>query len=92
MKKSMRSTAPLPGLPLTTELLLLPDGQVLVHNLTPAFARLLAGLNPECEQIASRTRLRSASAFTRFRRDKSARQAQHPVSSIPHPPNHELPD
>jgi len=37
-----------------SELLILPDGQVLVHNLTPTFAGLLAGLNPDCEQIASR--------------------------------------
>ena len=45
-----------------SELLILPDGQILVHNLTPAFARLLAGLNPDCGQIASRvTRLRGRS-------------------------------
>ena len=37
-----------------SELLILPDGQILVHNLTPAFAGLLAGLNPDCEQITSR--------------------------------------
>jgi hypothetical protein len=37
-----------------SELLILPDGQILVHNLTPTFAGLLAGLNPDCEQIASR--------------------------------------
>ena len=42
-----------PGL--TTELLLLPDGRILVHNLTQPFAELLAQLNPNCEQIASRT-------------------------------------
>ncbi len=38
---------------LTTELLILPDGQVLVHNLTQPFAELLAELNPACEQITS---------------------------------------
>src|SRR5208282_2952853 len=37
-----------------SELLILPDGQVLVHNLTPTFAGLLAGLNPDCEQITLR--------------------------------------
>jgi len=37
-----------------SELLILPDGRILVHNLTPAFAGLLTGLNPDCEQIASR--------------------------------------
>jgi hypothetical protein len=40
--------------PLTTELLLLPDGRILVHNLTPAFAALLSELNPDDEQINSR--------------------------------------
>ena len=40
---------------LTTELLILPDGQILVHNLTQPFAELLAELNPSCEQITSRT-------------------------------------
>jgi hypothetical protein len=39
---------------LTTELLILPDGRVLVHNLTQPFAELLAELNPDCEQITSR--------------------------------------
>ncbi len=40
--------------PLTTELLLLPDGRILVHNLTPVFAELLRGLNPGDEQIQPR--------------------------------------
>lgn len=40
----------------STELLILPDGQILVHNLTPAFAELLHELNPACEQITERTR------------------------------------
>ncbi len=31
---------------LTTEMLLLPDGEILVHNLTPTMAALLAELNP----------------------------------------------
>jgi len=39
---------------LTTELLILPDGQILVHNLTQPFAELLKELNPDCEQISSR--------------------------------------
>jgi hypothetical protein len=41
---------------LTSELLLMPDGRILVHNLTPAFADLLHELNPACEQITDRTR------------------------------------
>jgi hypothetical protein len=41
-----------------SELLILPDGQILVHNLTPAFAGLLRKLNPDDEHISSRvTRL-----------------------------------
>jgi hypothetical protein len=39
---------------LTTELLILPDGRILVHNLTQPFAELLRELNPNCEQISSR--------------------------------------
>jgi len=37
-----------------SELLVLPDGRILVHNLTPAFAGLLHELNPDDEQISSR--------------------------------------
>jgi len=39
---------------LTTELLILPDGRILVHNLTQPFAELLKQLNPVDEQIAPR--------------------------------------
>ena len=39
---------------LQTELLIMPDGRILVHNLTPAFAGLLKELNPDDEQISSR--------------------------------------
>ena len=39
---------------LTTELLVLPDGRVLVHNLTPVFADLLSELNPDDEQLQPR--------------------------------------
>lgn len=39
---------------LSTELLILPDGKILVHNLTRPFAELLRELNPDCEQIAAR--------------------------------------
>lgn len=38
-----------------SELLILQDGRILVHNLTPAFADLLHELNPEETQIAGRT-------------------------------------
>ena len=39
---------------LVTELLILPDGRILVHNLTGPFARLLSELNPADEQISPR--------------------------------------
>ena len=42
---------------LVSELLILPDGRVLVHSLTPTFAALLSELNPACEQISSRITL-----------------------------------
>ena len=41
---------------LLSELLILPDGRVLVHNLTPAFADLLHELNPDDGQIRPRAR------------------------------------
>jgi len=39
---------------LTTDLLILPDGRILVHNMTRPFAELLSQLNPEDEQIEPR--------------------------------------
>jgi hypothetical protein len=39
---------------LTTELLILPDGRILVHNLTQPFAELLKALNPADEHISPR--------------------------------------
>ncbi|PYK99929.1 MAG: hypothetical protein DME18_02210 [Verrucomicrobia bacterium] len=48
------NTTPLPKSPLITEVLLLPDGRILVHNLTPLFAALLSDLNPADEQIQPR--------------------------------------
>jgi hypothetical protein len=38
----------------TTELLILADGRVLVHNLTPAFAQILQNLNAEDELMNQR--------------------------------------
>ena len=43
-----------------SELLILPDGRILVHNLTQPFAELLHELNPHAEQISSRLSRRSA--------------------------------
>jgi hypothetical protein len=39
----------------TSEMLLLPDGRLLVHNLTPALADWLCELNPGDPQLAPRT-------------------------------------
>jgi hypothetical protein len=39
---------------LTSELLILPDGRILVHNLTQPFAELLRELNPNDGQISPR--------------------------------------
>ena len=50
----------LPGDGQISELLILPDGQILVHNLTPAFARLLKELNPDDGQISSRVTRQSS--------------------------------
>ena len=38
------------------EILLLPDGRILAHNLTPALARLLAELDPTNTAMAGRAR------------------------------------
>ena len=43
-----------------TELLLLPDGQVLVHNLSPAMAALLKEFDPQDTEIALRASLGAA--------------------------------
>ena len=56
--------------PLTTELLILPDGQILVHNLTQPFAELLHKLNPGDGQISSRSP----------RRNEVKADATHPLS------------
>jgi hypothetical protein len=57
MKRRAKAHLIRQGHPLTetNEMLLLPDGRVLVHNLTPAMARLLHTLNPDDPQIAPRT-------------------------------------
>ena len=44
------------GLPLETELLILSDGRIFIHNLTQPFADLLKTLNPDDKQIQPRAR------------------------------------
>jgi len=41
---------------LSTELLILPDGRILVQNLTQPMAELLNKLNPKDKTISSRTK------------------------------------
>ena len=54
-RQQPRPPQPLAGrIALSTELLVLPDGRLLVHNLTPGFAALLNGLNPADEGIKLR--------------------------------------
>jgi hypothetical protein len=40
-----------------SDLLLLPDGRLLVHNLTPAMAELLRQLNPDDQTLRKRAEL-----------------------------------
>jgi hypothetical protein len=54
MKRPLNTIGRQLGQPLTTELLVMPDGKILVHNLTPAFAALLRELNPTDRTISSR--------------------------------------
>jgi hypothetical protein len=54
MKKQMKFPGAPPVPRFITELLILPDGRILVHNLTQPFARLLRELNPGDKQISSR--------------------------------------
>jgi len=44
----------------TTEILLLPDGTLYVHNLTPEMAELLATLDPNDEEMRERAGSESA--------------------------------
>lgn len=50
----MKYSSALPETSLLSELLILPDGRILVHNLTQPVAELLRELNPACNQIAAR--------------------------------------
>jgi hypothetical protein len=43
----------------SSELLILPDGRILAHNITPAMARVLAELNP-ADEVMNRRALRKS--------------------------------
>jgi hypothetical protein len=45
---------PKPRAELISELLVMPDGQIYIHNLTPEMAAVLAELNPDDPTIARR--------------------------------------
>jgi len=53
-KRRSKKNSASPGNEQVSELLILPDGRILVHNLTQPFADLLHELNPNAEQISSR--------------------------------------
>jgi hypothetical protein len=63
------STTPA-GPDLSTELLVLADGRILVHNLTPVFADLLNELNPAEEAIRLRASERTKDPETALPRDE----------------------
>jgi len=62
--------------PLATDLLILSDGTVLAHNLTPVMATVLHKLNPHDATIRARARCRRKQAA-------SAGAAHTPSSSAP---------
>ena len=49
-----------PRRPLTTDILILSDGTVLAHNLTPGMATVLHQLNPQEETFGARVRSKRA--------------------------------
>mgnify|MGYP000950564858 CR=1 FL=1 len=50
------------ALPQQTEILILPDARVLVHNLTPVMAAILEPLNPGADEIRDRVAVARAQA------------------------------
>ena len=66
----------------STELLILPDGRILVHNLTPVMAALLAELNPADEPMRERASGRSSS-FSQPRPEFRAEQAETWTPTVP---------
>lgn len=50
------------GPALISEVLILPDGRVLGHSLTPAFTRVLSALNPNDQRLRRRRDAFSESA------------------------------
>jgi hypothetical protein len=75
--------------PLTSELLILPNGRILVHNLTQPFAELLRELNPNDGQISPRveTNVGQASRLSPSLEPKNSETGATPVLRC-----HELPN
>jgi hypothetical protein len=61
-----------------TELLLLPDGRVMVHNLTPAMAGMLKDLDhlghdqPSSAQKETKSRIRRRAKLRKSRKNKNS--------------------
>ena len=51
---AVKPPSPTPAADLCSELLILPDGTILVHNLTPVVAAVLAELNPDDHAMKQR--------------------------------------
>ena len=57
MQATESKTSASPARELTSEVLILPDGRVLAHDLTATFADLLSELDPQDEHISRRQQL-----------------------------------
>jgi hypothetical protein len=60
----MKTEIPQP--PSSAELLILPDGRILGHNLTPEMASLLSVLNPDDRAMEDRSRCAENSVSSPF--------------------------
>jgi hypothetical protein len=54
MKRKIANTALTLDARATSEVLILPDGRILAHNISPVIARVLAELDPADEQMKQR--------------------------------------
>jgi hypothetical protein len=61
-----------------TELLLLPDGRILVHNLTPAMAALLHHLDPGDHNMLMRTVVKRSRARKSRAKPQTCRTSHKP--------------
>jgi len=73
-----------------SEMLILPDGRILVHNLTQPFAELLRELNPNDGQISSRVKI-DAGRASRLSPSKN-KELKLETGATPVLRHHELPN